>query len=125
MSHDPSAEPGRFAYDGLNNVLHQHARLGVLVSLTTRPEGLLFNELKQLCSLTDGNLSRHLDVLANEGFVEIHKGFKGRRPQTRVTLTKTGRSQLVAYLADLERVIHDALPAARDGPAAQPGLAPG
>ncbi len=125
MRHDHPPEPGRFAYDGLDNILHQHARLGILVSLTTRPEGLLFNELKQLCSLTDGNLSRHLDVLSTAGLVAIHKGFKGRRPQTRVTLTSAGRNQLVAYLADLERVVHDALPAARAGPAPQPGLAPG
>ena len=60
-------ESGRFAYDGLERVLHEKARLGIMTSLVTRPEGLLFSELKRLCALTDGNLSRHLDVLREAG----------------------------------------------------------
>jgi len=54
---------GRFAYDGLDRVLHEKARLGILTSLVAHPDGLKFGELRGLCSLTDGNLSRHLDVL--------------------------------------------------------------
>ena len=42
-----------------------------MTSLVTRPEGLLFGELKRLCALTDGNLSRHLDVLHEEGWVDL------------------------------------------------------
>jgi DNA-binding MarR family transcriptional regulator len=114
-----SDEQGRFAYEGLDRTLHEKARLGVLVSLTTRPQGLTFVELKQLCALTDGNLSRHLDVLAEEGLVEIKKGFEGRRPQTRVRLTAGGRRRFLAYLAELERVVRDALPEGE----APPGLA--
>ena len=60
---DERGQPGRFAYDGLDRVLHEKARLGIMTSLVTRPEGLLFGELKRLCALTDGNLSRHLDAL--------------------------------------------------------------
>jgi DNA-binding MarR family transcriptional regulator len=107
---DPSSpgSTGRFAYEGLDRVLHEKARLGLLVSLSARPKGLLFGELKQLCALTDGNLSRHLDVLAEAGLIEIHKGYQGRRPQTRITLTRQGRKRFLAYLAELERVVHDA-----------------
>jgi len=61
---------GRFAYEGLERVLHEKARLGIMTSLVTRPEGLLFSELKRLCALTDGNLSRHLDVLREAGVVD-------------------------------------------------------
>ncbi|MES1213362.1 MAG: transcriptional regulator, partial [Singulisphaera sp.] len=57
--HDSTtAAQGRFAYQGLERVLHEKARLGIMTSLVTRPEGLLFNDLKRLCDLTDGNLSR-------------------------------------------------------------------
>ncbi len=56
---------GRFAYEGLDRVIHERARLSVLTSLLTNPKGLTFVELKQLCSLTDGNLSRHLSILEN------------------------------------------------------------
>src|SRR4029453_1105203 len=75
-------QPGRFAYEGLERVLHEKARLGIMTSLVTRPEGLLFGDLKRLCALTDGNLSRHLEVLREAGLVEVWKGFEKRRTQT-------------------------------------------
>ncbi len=43
---------GRFAYDGLERVIHEKARLSIMSSLATHPEGLLFNDLKSLCTLT-------------------------------------------------------------------------
>ncbi len=115
---------GRFAYEGLDRVLHEKARLGLLVSLSARPKGLLFGELKQLCALTDGNLSRHLEVLADAGLIEIHKGYDGRRPQTRVTLTRQGRKRFLAYLAELERVVQDARAESAREPDSQPGWVP-
>jgi DNA-binding MarR family transcriptional regulator len=103
--------PGRYAYDGLDRSLHEKARLGILTSLLTRPEGLLFTELKELCRLTDGNLSRHLQVLSDAGLVEVRKGVEGRRQQTLYRLTPQGRRRFLGYVAELERVIHDALSA--------------
>ena len=82
----PSSE-GRFAYEGLDRVIHERARLSVLTSLITNPKGLIFNDLKQLCSLTDGNLSRHLRVLETEKMVEIVKGHDHNRPQTICRIT--------------------------------------
>lgn len=109
---DERTQPGRFAYDGLERVLHEKARLGIMTSLVTRPEGLLFGDLKRLCSLTDGNLSRHLDVLHEAGLVELWKGFENRRPQTLCRLTVEGRQRFLAYLEQLEQVIRDAMPKA-------------
>ena len=96
---------GRFAYDGLDRVLHEKARLGILTSLVAHPDGLKFGELRSLCALTDGNLSRHLDVLHEAGLVEVWKGTAGRRPQTLVRLTPDGRRRFTAYLEELERVV--------------------
>jgi DNA-binding MarR family transcriptional regulator len=107
VSRKPSA-PGRFAYEGLERVVHERARLSIMTSLATHREGLVFSELKQLCALTDGNLSRHLDVLKEAGLVEIWKGYEGRRPQTLVRLTRTGRQRFLGYLAELERLLQDA-----------------
>src|SRR6186997_301733 len=103
--HAPRDEPGRYAYDGLDRVLHEKARLGIMTSLATRPAGLSFNELKQLCALTDGNLNRHLDVLHRAGLVEVIKGHSGRRPHTHCRLTAAGRRRFLDYLAELEQVI--------------------
>ena len=68
------ASTGRFSYEGLDRIMHEKARLGILASLAAHDGGLLFNDLKQLCSLTDGNLSRHIGVLSEAGLVEIWKG---------------------------------------------------
>lgn len=109
MSDHPTTEaPGRYAYDGLDRVLHEKARLGIMTSLVARPTGLSFNELKQLCALTDGNLNRHLDVLHKAGLVEVNKGYEGKRPHTVCRLTAVGRRRFLEYLAELEQVIRDA-----------------
>jgi DNA-binding MarR family transcriptional regulator len=102
-------EPGRFAYDGLERVIHEKARLSIMSSLATHPDGLLFNDLKELCSLTDGNLSRHLQLLQESAFVEVWKGFKNNRPQTLVRLTPDGKKRFLEYVAVLESVVHDAM----------------
>jgi DNA-binding MarR family transcriptional regulator len=120
---EPVPSPGRFAYEGLDQLLHEKARLGILTSLMTRPEGLLFGELKQLCSLTDGNLSRHLEKLHEAGLVEVRKGFERKRPQTRCFLTTLGRHRFHEYLMELERVIHDARSQTAPTPEAAPDLA--
>jgi DNA-binding MarR family transcriptional regulator len=122
---DDSPPKGRFAYEGLDRLLHEKARLGIMTSLVTRPEGLVFSELKQLCALTDGNLSRHLDVLREAGLVEIWKGYDNRRPQTLCRLTPGGRERFLEYLHELEKVIRDAMPKATRKPERMPDLPPG
>jgi DNA-binding transcriptional ArsR family regulator len=107
---------GRFAYEGLDRLLHERARLGILTTLATRPEGVLFCDLKELCALTDGNLSRHLQVLHDQGVIEVWKRSEGRRPQTLCRLSKEGRNRFLAYVAVLEEVVRDAARAAvREG----------
>lgn len=107
-------DPGRFAYGGLERVIHEKARLGILTSLAANSGGLPFSELKELCALTDGNLSRHLQQLEEAGLVEMRKGFEGRRPRTTVKITPIGKSRFVEYLNVLERVVADALKATKE-----------
>ena len=103
-----TAREGRFSYDGLDRVLHEKARLGILASLASNAGGLLFNDLKKMCSLTDGNLSRHLDVLSEAGLVDIWKNSTGPRPQTMYRLTASGRRRFAEYISVLEKVVADA-----------------
>ncbi len=90
------------------------------------PMGLAFADLKQLCGLTDGNLSRHLQVLQEAGLVEVTKGYEGNRPHTSCRLTKIGRRRFLDYLAVLERLVRDAAKAAgKEGaPASKLGILP-
>jgi DNA-binding MarR family transcriptional regulator len=103
-----AASEARFAYEGLDRVIHERARLSVLTSLISNPRGLTFNDLKQLCALTDGNLSRHLRVLERGKLVEIVKGHERNRPQTLCRITAAGRKRYLEYLATLEQVVRDA-----------------
>src|SRR5271169_1550109 len=96
-----------FAYDGLNRVIHERARLGVLTCLVTHPKGLPFPEMKKLCALTDGNLNRHLQVLQEASLVSLAKGPDRDRPQTFYRITALGRRRYLDYLAVLEQVILD------------------
>ena len=108
-----------FAYEGLDRVIHEHARLSVLTSLITNAHGLTFGELKQLCALTDGNLSRHLQVLEEAGLISIFKGIEHNRPLTLCRITAAGRKRYVDYLSVLEQVILDAESAVKSERAAK------
>ncbi len=117
---DPS---GRYSYGGLQRIMHERARLGILTSLASHPKGLPFNDLKELCALTDGNLSRHLQVLQEAGIVSIRKSTAKGRSHTRCRLTAPGRRKFVAYLTELEQVVKDAM-GAEDTDSAREGLSP-
>jgi DNA-binding MarR family transcriptional regulator len=114
---------GRFAYDGLERVFHEKARLGIMTSLVTNPRGVIFADLKELCHLTDGNLSRHLQVLSEAGFVEIWKGYHKKRPQTLCRITDQGRRRFFEYINVLETVVEDAMNAAQSEPSTAAGAA--
>jgi DNA-binding MarR family transcriptional regulator len=102
----PASGP-RFAYDGLDRVIHERARLSVLTSLITHPRGLSFSELKGYCALTDGNLNRHLQVLEEAKLVTVAKRHDNNRPQTLCKITSLGRRRYLEYLEVLEQVILD------------------
>jgi DNA-binding MarR family transcriptional regulator len=118
------APAGKFAYPGLDRLIHEKARLGIMTSLVAHDGGLAFTDLKDLCDLTDGNLNRHLEVLREAGFVEIRKDTRGRRTKTVCRITARGRTCFLEYLAELEHVVAAAAKAARLDAAAVRRLSP-
>ncbi len=120
MKAKASSGEGRFAYEGLDRVIHERARLSIVTSLITNPKALTFGDLKQLCALTDGNLSRHLSVLEEAKMVQIVKGHDRNRPQTVCRITPSGRKRYLEYLSTLEQVVRDAAKGTKDEP--EPGL---
>jgi hypothetical protein len=98
--------PNGPTHRGLDRVIHERARLSVPTSLITHPAALAIGELKQLCGLTDGNLSRHLQVLEESKLVS--KGLGKNRPKALCRITVLGRKRYIEYLAVLEQVIVDA-----------------
>jgi len=111
MAAEDGARRARFHYGGLERVIHEKARLGILTALVTEPEGAAFNDLKVLCDLTDGNLSRHLKTLVEAELVLAEREDETGRRQSIYRLTRQGRARFLGYLEELERVVADASPA--------------
>jgi DNA-binding MarR family transcriptional regulator len=117
---------GKYAYERLDRLMHEKARLSIMASLYTKKEGHSFNELKDLCSLTDGNLSRHISILKEAGMLEVIKGYENNKPNTNCVLTETGRSRFKEYLNELEQIVKDARTAGKYANSADemPGFSP-
>jgi DNA-binding transcriptional ArsR family regulator len=99
--------------DELEETIHQKVRLVVVSALAAQDE-LAFGELKELTGATDGNLSVHLRVLEDAGYLTVRKRFVGRRPRTSYRLTDEGRKAFRGYLAKLARLVEESQAADRD-----------
>lgn len=78
--------------------------MAALKALPTR-EQLEFVRLKAIVGATDGNLGAHIVTLEQSGYVEVEKDFVGKKPRTRVRLTKTGRKAFADYVTFLREVV--------------------
>ncbi len=92
--------------DDPDEIIHQSMRLKITATLNALPSGeqLEFNTLKTVLNATDGNMATHLAALEKAGYIAVQKDFVGKKPRTRVSLTRTGRKAFerhVAYLKDL------------------------
>jgi DNA-binding MarR family transcriptional regulator len=95
-----------FSIEAIDEVIHARLRLGVMAHLAGR-EWAEFNALKHRLSASDGNLSVHLRKLEEAGYVQIDKGFVGRKPLTRVRITPAGRAAFVGYLDAMGKLASD------------------
>lgn len=109
-AHDPTS---------LERLFHEPSRLAILSVLCAARDGLSFTELRDACRLTDGNLSRHLKALEEDGVIKIRKAFVDDKPRTTVALTRDGLARFSLYLDALSFVLQDAKRAARQEHAAQ------
>jgi DNA-binding MarR family transcriptional regulator len=89
---------------GLDETVHQRARLGILTVLAENQEAD-FTHLKRSLGLTDGNLGRHLEILAEAGHITLRKGSDGRRARTWVRITPTGTRALNTEVELLRRLL--------------------
>src|SRR4029077_2718179 len=85
--------------------IHERTRLAIVSALAVNTS-LTFNELKQLLSATDGNLSVHARKLEDAGYITCTHSFAGRLPKTEYRLAAAGRRALERYLDHMEALIH-------------------
>lgn len=88
----------------VDRLVHEPARLALL-SLLFVVESADFLFLRRQTGLTQGNLSSHLSRLEAAGYVEIEKGFRGKRPRTTIRMTPTGRNAFETYRGQIERLL--------------------
>lgn len=93
-------------------IIHQPVRLKIMAALKVLPqsEALEFVRLKALVGATEGNLGAHITTLEQAGYVEVEKDFVGKKPRTRVQLSKAGRRAFETYTNYLRDIL-DAAPA--------------
>ncbi len=92
-------------YTLLNKIFHEPNRLAIMSTLCGTENELTFNKLKDQCTLTDGNLSRHLKTLEESGAIHIRKTFKANKPCTTILLSHLGKESFIRYLKTLEEVL--------------------
>ena len=99
--------------DGLDSVIHAPARLRLMVTLATLPDGdnLSFTRLQDLIGLTPGNLITHLRKLEDAGYVRTEKTGSGVNALTTVALTLGGRAALERYTAVVRQLLDAVEPA--------------
>jgi DNA-binding MarR family transcriptional regulator len=85
----------------LDPLLHSQLRLAVM-SVLMNVEEVEFTYLKEKTGSTAGNLSVQLDKLAQAEYVKIKKSFRGKKPLTTCSVTKTGVKAFQQYIIDLK-----------------------
>ena len=90
--------------NGLNDIVHQRVRLGIL-TIALEARRVEFSYLRTNLELSAGNLSQHLGVLENAGLITLEKGYVGKRARTWITITKAGRTALAEEIAQLKLLI--------------------
>lgn len=91
----------------MDEIIHQSLRLRIMASLNTLQPGAMleFPRLRAMLEATDGNLGAHLTTLEKAGYIEMLKDFDGRKPRTRIAMTRLGRSAFAAHVAELRALL--------------------
>jgi DNA-binding MarR family transcriptional regulator len=88
----------------IDRLVHEPARLMILMALYA-VQAADFTFLLNVTELTDGNLSSHLSKLEAAGYVKIEKGYDGKKPRTRLSLTESGRQAVDAYRTTMSKAL--------------------
>ena len=90
----------------IDQIIHAPARLMILVTLYV-VESLDYVFLKNQTDLSWGNLATHLKKLEEAGYIEITKGYQGKKPHSLIRLTQEGREEFKKYKNKLKGILDD------------------
>jgi DNA-binding MarR family transcriptional regulator len=91
-----------------DQTIHQPVRLKIMLALRAlaERERLEFTQMKTLVGATDGNLGAHIGILEQAGYLTVEKDFVGKKPRTRLQLTKPGRRAFERYVDFLRTIVN-------------------
>ncbi len=90
----------------LNKLIHEQTKMKIMSYLAVCKDNKeSFTVIKNSLNLTAGNLSVQLTTLEKAGYVTLLKQFVGKKPNTEVTLTALGKTELENYINDLEALL--------------------
>ena len=87
-----------------DQIISAPCRLGILATLIPG-DPVTFTEMKDITSLSDGNLHVQTRKLADVGYISISKTSKGRRTVTEFRITDLGLEQLRLYVMKLQQIL--------------------
>ncbi|GMN07473.1 transcriptional regulator [Croceitalea sp. MTPC5] len=90
--------------DNINKLFDHRIRLGIMSILIVN-ESVDFNRLKELLEITDGNLASHTKTLEKANYILVEKSFIGRKPNTKYSITKSGKAAFQKHIEALENLI--------------------
>ena len=90
----------------IDQIIHTPARLRILMMLYV-VESLDYVFLKNQTGLSWGNLATHLGKLEDAGYINIIKGYQGKKPQSQIQLTASGRKAFQSYKNTLQQILDD------------------
>ncbi|MFC3999312.1 winged helix-turn-helix domain-containing protein [Nocardiopsis sediminis] len=79
-----------------------------IVSVLAATHWAEFGYVRDAVGLSDSALSKQVGALGKPGYVEVKKGYVGKRPRTWLNLTRAGREALSGHVAALQRIAADA-----------------
>lgn len=90
-----------------DETIHQPVRLKIMVALRAFPDRdkMDFTQMKAVVGATDGNLGAHIGILEQAGYLAVEKDFVGKKPRTRMQITKTGRRAFERYIEFLRTIV--------------------
>lgn len=89
----------------LDPLLHSQLRLAIMSILLSVAEAE-FVYIKEKTGATSGNISVQLEKLSEAGYIEIEKGFAGKKPRTVCRMTEKGRQAMETYVNTLREYVH-------------------
>ncbi|TDC14868.1 winged helix-turn-helix domain-containing protein [Actinomadura bangladeshensis] len=86
------------------SLIHTPARLQIISLLATATEAE-FAFVRDSLNMSDSVVSKHAGALEKAGYIEIRKGYVGKRPRTWFKLTKEGRHAFDDYITTLQQIV--------------------